>query len=249
MPITRYARRRRGTRSAAMYRSRAQRARYAAAMRRRRRPAPRRSLPLSGFPSRKIVRLRYAENINLNATGTGTPVHHTFSANGMYDPNISGVGHQPMGFDQWLAIYDHYTVLGSKCTVRYIPTTATDFAPMAFGCMLTDDTTFPYTDLDAILESRAGGRNYRLGATLNSATSKGLSVTRFFSAKKALGRPTVVGEEELKGSSITNPTEQSHFQVWCVNPTSAGNDPPVCSFMVIIEYIAMLTERRELAQS
>ena len=218
-------------------------------MRRRRRPAPRRSLPVSGFPSRKIVRLRYAQTINLNASGTGTPVHHNFCANGMYDPDLTGTGHQPMGFDQWMTVYDHYTVLGSKCTARYIPNTTTDFAPMAFGIMLTDDGTFPYLDIDAIVESRAGGRAYRLGALNNSATSRNLSVTRFFSAKKALGRPTVVGEEELKGSAIANPTEQSHFQIWCVNPTSAGNDPPPCSFMVIIEYIAMLTERRELAQS
>lgn len=207
------------------------------------------SMPISGFPSRKLVRLRYAQNVNLTPSGTGTPAHYTFSANGMYDPDISGAGHQPMGFDQWMAIYDHYTVLGSKITVRFIPTTPSNFAPVGFGCMLTDDATFPYTDLDAIIESRAGGRSYRLAAPSNSAVSRGLMVGRSFSAKRHLGRPTVVGEEELKGDASSNPSEQTMYQVWAVNPTSAGNQPPTCAFMVIIEYIAMLTERRELGQS
>lgn len=32
------------------------------------------------------------------------------SLNGLYDPDITGAGHQPRGFDQWIALYKRYKV-------------------------------------------------------------------------------------------------------------------------------------------
>lgn len=216
-----------------------------------RRRVPRR-IPLSGFPAKKLVRLRYATRLNLDAPIDGTPVHNGYRANGMYDPNMALGGHQPMGFDQWMTVYDHFTVLGSKITVRYVPNTTTAFPPIAFGIMLTDDSVFPYTNTDAlhaIMESSHGGRAMRLADISNSATSRNLSVTRTFSAKRFFGKAFLTGSEDYKGAINADPTEQACFLVWALNPTTAGNDPPSCSFVVTVEYIAMLTERRELAQS
>lgn len=249
MPIRRYARKPRASRSARMARSRIGRARYAAAMRRRR---IRRPLPMAGFPARKVVRMRYATRVNLNPGADGVPVVRGFLANGMFDPDTALGGHQPMGFDQWMAIYNHFTVLGSKITVRYVPNTTTSFAPIAFGVMLTDDNTFPYTGtqaLEFIMESKHGGRNLRLASTSNSATSRGLSVTRTFSAKRFFGTRALIGEDTYRGTSAGDPAETANFLVWACNPTTAGNDPPNCSFVVTIDYIAMLTERREITPS
>ena len=62
------------------------------------------------------VTFRYASRIIINPAAAGNGVH-VFSANGMYDPDLTGVGHQPRGFDEVMPLYDHYTVIGSKCTV------------------------------------------------------------------------------------------------------------------------------------
>jgi hypothetical protein len=62
--------------------------------------------------------------------------------NGAYDPDYTGVGHQPFGYDQWTAFFDRYTVISSSvelkvisgatptpCTLALVPTrTTTDFA-------------------------------------------------------------------------------------------------------------------------
>lgn len=43
---------------------------------------------------------RYVEGfIDLNPGALGSNAPYTFSANGLYDPNITGSGHQPIGFD------------------------------------------------------------------------------------------------------------------------------------------------------
>lgn len=40
-----------------------------------------------------------------------------FRGNGLFDPDVQVGGQQPMGFDQWAALYRHYRVIGSKITV------------------------------------------------------------------------------------------------------------------------------------
>ena len=43
-----------------------------------------------------------------------------FVANGAFDPNLTGVGHQPRGFDQFMAGYETFTVTGSKISVNFV---------------------------------------------------------------------------------------------------------------------------------
>ena len=81
------------------------------------------------IPKQLYNRLKYAETINV-PIGVGGTGNYLYSCNGMYDPNITGTGHQPMYFDQFTAMYDHYTVLKSmmKATVVANTTGATIFS-------------------------------------------------------------------------------------------------------------------------
>lgn len=68
--------------------------------------------------------LQYQTNISLNPTtgaiGSGGSNLWTFAANGLYDPDITGVGHQPMYFDNFAAVYNRYRVNFSKITVTVV---------------------------------------------------------------------------------------------------------------------------------
>ena len=66
-----------------------------------------------GFSDGQIVKMRYVEEFELNP-GLGSVASYVFRANGLYDPNYTGAGHQPYGFDQWMTYYNQFTVLGSK---------------------------------------------------------------------------------------------------------------------------------------
>lgn len=210
----------------------------------RRRRRPRRSLPLAGYPKRKMVRLRYVDEITMDAGAAGIQ-KHTFSANGMYDTDITGVGHQPHGFDQMMLAYDHYTVLGAKCTVTFIPAVTTPVVPGYFGVFVDDDSTLNYGGAKDLLESAQGKGKIVLAGNTNDGNHK--RVTRYFSAKKFFGKKYMVGAEGYRGSTSANPTEGAFFQIW--HAAIGGTDPGAVTMLVEIEFIAMLTEPKYLAQS
>ncbi len=77
--------------------------------------------PRVGFATRQLVKMRYFADVELDP-GAGAMAAHIFSANGLFDPDITGVGHQPYSFDQWMAVYDHYHVVGAKISVTFLST-------------------------------------------------------------------------------------------------------------------------------
>lgn len=60
------------------------------------------------FPDRMKVHLFYGEN-QVRAPGTSFEFYN-WRANGLFDPNQTGVGQQPAGFDQWMAFYRKFIV-------------------------------------------------------------------------------------------------------------------------------------------
>ena len=71
-----------------------------------------------GFPKSIITKLRYCDIYSMSST-SGAVVRQVMSANGVYDPDVSGVGHQCLYGDNYGNIYTNYVVLGSKITVHY----------------------------------------------------------------------------------------------------------------------------------
>lgn len=186
--------------------------------------------------------LPYSEyNIQVNPTSGGLASTYIFSANGMYDPNITGVGHQPLGFDQIMTMYDHFTVIGSRITVTFVNN---DISYNQFaGVRLTDNTT-PETDPNAIMENGAGKHALLgiAGKETNTATMEhNCSVSRF------LGRPNIMSNDDLRGSAVANPVEQVYYQIWAAPNTAV--DASTVTLTVKIDYIAIFTEPKTLASS
>lgn len=75
---------------------------------------------LTPFPPTYFAKMRYVETFSL-ATGVagvfGTSVK--MNLNSLYDPNNSGGGHQPYGFDQIKALYAKYLVSGVKVHITF----------------------------------------------------------------------------------------------------------------------------------
>lgn len=91
-----------------------------------------------GFPNSIITKIRYCDTKVLTGT-TGARALKVFCANGIYDPDISDTGHQPMYRDNYASIYGQYTILGSKITVSYYPQSSLDSS--LIGIIGDDDST------------------------------------------------------------------------------------------------------------
>jgi hypothetical protein len=91
--------------------------------------------------SSAVYRFVYAEGIILSSSDAATPASHTMSLNNLYDPNISGTGYQPIGFDQMSAVWLNYRVLAAKVKVEIFPTatvSTTGFYPSGLSTLPAD---------------------------------------------------------------------------------------------------------------
>ncbi len=218
-----------------------------------RRTKSRRRAPIpQGFPKRQMVKLKYTETINIDPA-SAVLGSHVFCANGLFDPNVTGTGHQPLYFDQYMVAYDHYTVLGSKIKVTPCNASTSAIIPGAYGIILSDDATVNYTTVDSVVESNQG-RRFKLYGTDNiPQTAYSKNITKKFSARRFFGKKFVGGASDLKGTTAANPSERANFIVWAgsLTSTSGGGASDAGNIMLLveIEYIALLSEPKFVAQS
>lgn len=101
-------------------------------------------------PDRMFTRLRYSELVGLTYTGVGVSAYYQFRVNSIFDPNLTGIGHQPLGHDEWQLFYNRYRVRGMKYRVTFTNTSATD--QVEFALQLRPNSTVD-TNFDSIRES------------------------------------------------------------------------------------------------
>jgi len=94
--------------------------------------------PLHGISSETRAKLRYSAEVSLASSGVGTVVRHTFHANSLYDPDNTGVGGQPPGFDEYMTLYHYYTVVGGKMSAHPINSGTATYAAQYFCVAVSD---------------------------------------------------------------------------------------------------------------
>lgn len=199
---------------------------------------PRLKMLPKSFPPRMITSMRYCTTVRLDASPLTAPVSSNFySATSIYDPDATGVGHQPMTHDQFQEIYTHYRVLSSRISVTYCSNSISSLGHMVCGILLTPDTSSVIGDFDSIRERRQG--IYKVTAGENSTPR--LNFT--YRSKRQYG-----SEDDLNAPFGSNPAEQAFF---CVYVTSANNtiDATTCDCVVTIDYKVLMWEPKKLAQS
>lgn len=82
--------------------------------------------PGSFISNKAITCLKYNERFTINLTG-GTPADYQFRLNSLFDPNLTGTGHQPYGFDQLTVLYNRYRVFKTKYVIKMISGTTGNF--------------------------------------------------------------------------------------------------------------------------
>ena len=190
--------------------------------------------------------LRYAEKVTIASPAVeGTIGTWVFSANGCYDPNISGIGHQPRGFDQIMPLYDHYTVLSSKISVRFAND---DILTRPYVGIAVRDTNVSLADWQAIGEygdkvmSTKSLTNHNQLIEGSSFLSTKTNIASFLGRKGG-----AMSDPQLKGNAATNPTEQVFYHV-VVGDVNSSNACSVDAF-VIIEYDVIFHEPRQPTSS
>lgn len=196
------------------------------------------------FPLSKTYKFRtqyITPDLVLDSGLGGAPDTHVYSLNGLYDPDVTGVGHQPLGFDQIMPMYDHYTVIGARVRV-----TASNSDPTYAQRVILSirDTATVSTALTNILEN---GMNRWLTLPQRDAGGSTRTLSINCSPSKFFGRK-VLQDDKYQGTIITNPADQVYLHL-TISPASSGADAAPVHCTVQIQYIAILTEPKMLQLS
>lgn len=187
------------------------------------------------WPNRKVARLRYGDAQPSSSSIAGAAVMYSWTCNGMYDPNITGTGAQPRGFDQIMPFYDHYVVIGAKCVVTFQNDSE---EPVRVGILIRDVSSVSQQSPDTIQEYR-----HKRTITLDGITRGGRSfgtVSYKVNPNKFLSRSHPLSDDQLKGSALTNPAEQCFFQTFAY--ALDGVSIATVRAQVRIEYTAVFIE-------
>lgn len=199
----------------------------------------------NGFPAKRIRKLRYvsdAGDVTLNA-GAGGLASHTFRAVSVNDPDQSGTGHQPLGYDQWTAFYQQYVVLKATCTVYYSTEVTSNVCSQIIGLSLDENNSFAPTTLGHACE--LPGSVFSTIATGQQTTRK-LSLT--YDAKKFYDVKDPNDVNDLVAAYNGNPNKTAAFHLYAGSMDGITNALAI-DCMVVIDYLVEFSEPNELAQS
>lgn len=198
----------------------------------------------SSLPDRLFVKLVYRESVSFS--GSGTLEDNVYRGNSLFDPNLTGAGGQPMGFDQWSALYASYTVMGSTIEVTGQFNSGTGTGARVGVTPTNFSTVYGTTDYD-----RAEEQPYTRSCALTMGAA-GIGQSRplksYMSTAKMIGvvQPAVQIEDAYGALVSANPTNTWFWHCWTYPP--AGGDKSVI-VNVKITYFAVFETRNQLAVS
>jgi len=191
-------------------------------------------------PPRLFRWLRYAENVTLTTTSGATGTY-VFSANDVYDPNVTGTGHQYIGFDQIMLNYNHFCVFKTKIEV-----TARNgsLGTPTFG-VRTDASPTPITSIERILE--IGGAVFSAFESVSyMGSNKILDLSLDISKYQGVSRSAMTADPSLCGSTVASPAEMSYFHLFAFDAAAFTS---TFNLQVIMESLVCFMEPRDNTQS
>ena len=96
-----------------------------------------------GIPESFDIKLKYCEATTYGPSGANGIDTNQWRLNSIYDPNLTGVGHQPLNRDTWSNIFTQYLVVG--CDVKVTFVNQDSLLPAYCGIMWSENTSNPDT--------------------------------------------------------------------------------------------------------
>jgi len=186
--------------------------------------------------------MMYSTDVAIVLANTlANPGVYVLSLNGLYDPDATGSGHQPRGFDQLLALYDHYVVLEAKARISFANNSAAN--PCIAFAAVRDNTTTATTTTNYMESGNTVFRSLSSDGASNSVANIDITVN----PNRFLGRRDPMSDPELKGSLTSNPSEGAWLHVGaysCDLYTTCA-----VSLQVVMEYTVRLIEPKQITAS
>lgn len=191
------------------------------------------------FPNTRVCRHKYMDNIIVPSGAAGASSIYQFRANSVFDPDYTGVGHQPMFHDEMLAQYKYYTVL--KCYIRIrIPANSTTNQSVALWC--DDDDSVPGSAYSTFEQHKF------VGAMKVDKRNSPLIMKGWYDACKwnKVNLSGLLGDDKHKTAVGSNPdtTTVKYFTLYCA-PVNGSDSLQTQHCTVEMYYTVMWREPKD----
>jgi hypothetical protein len=189
---------------------------------------------------RLITKLKYVETITLTTGGAGIPANQIFLLNSIFDPNSTGVGHQPYGHDQLALLYDRYRVF--KCYWRIEAQNALAAQTTVYVVPI-NGTAIGISNPDAIMETpRCVHKAVGVAGSSNSAVFRGK-----ISLPKLNGQTSTEykSDDRFQAPFGSNPNEAMSLLIACFAPSGVTT----VNLNVQLIYMVECFDPKQLPQS
>jgi hypothetical protein len=195
------------------------------------------------FPASITKRLRYSTSFATASTAGAITSTQVFRANDLFDPDFTGTGHQPMGFDQLMTWYNHFVVVSAKITCIF-KGSAANSGPMTV-CIRIDGDSTPITVIDRIVEI-GGCVTADLEMKGGYGSCKKLSLLADICKLQGVSRGAITSDPSLQGNAAAAPAEVTYFHItsWDSGGVSSASEVDV-----ILEQVAVFLEPRDITES
>jgi hypothetical protein len=179
------------------------------------------------FPPQIFTKHRYVETVTLT-TGTGgiLGTAQTFRLNSLYDPNLSGSGHQPYGYDEASTIYGRYCVTNVEASITVSSSTDSNnvvcytispagFTPSVAGSSIND-----------MMETAGGNAIFSNVSGTNHVTARLGNIS--LAAVEGRTKQGILEERDYGGDYTSNPVISPILSI------AAGSLSGVSSATVIV---------------
>ncbi len=216
-------------------------------------PAPRtealRRCPLFPASVRKRGQLYYESGLGLTAPTSGNAVTYFYSANGMFDPNITGTGHQPIGFDQMMLMYEQCTVIKSSIQVTFnigaglTVNCGVALFPDASG--LTNPSQLVENGLIRYVTLTSGSNTFQ-NQRMRTTVRLDCDIARYFGRR---GVRVLLNDDNLYTTAAANPVEQVYYGIVVWQVSADGTTTTLIGFDVLMSFDVIYWEPRKLTES
>lgn len=192
-----------------------------------------------GFPDKIKVTHRYVDNFAM-AQSAGLKAKYNIRCNGLFDPNTTGIGHQPAWFDTMKEIYDHYYIVASRIKITMVPQPSVT-AALLCNVFINDDTADAAGNILANAENSTAKN--KVSCTVPGAPT---ILYSSYSHAKVYGG-SLLSDDNQRGTRATDPDEESFYTI-TTQPLDF-NSAWQAFYMVEVEYDAIWVERKDFAEN
>jgi len=179
----------------------------------------------SFMPEEMRVTLLYHETFTDQTLTVGGTNTHYFRLSNPTDPNLSGAGHQPMGYDELTALYSKSTIPAAKITWQLYP---------------ADSAAF---NSHIAVTGRPYNKNDTTPSVINDEWERGNSICTVVSASNSAQQPNTLYVKNWAKAGQENPKQfegDSDFEI--ENSNSLFNPVDEVRFAILTQSIGVATD-------